>query len=331
MNPRNRRLVLPALLVLLILVVVVASLTRRAQAATAQPATPAPPAGQLISQLADPRISESSGLAISRSYPGLVYTLNDSGHAPVVYAVDLATGKTVGTTSVDAQWQDTEALGVDGHGTLWVADIGDNETNRDHVSLYALREPGPGTHRAAATEYPLKYVGGSFDAETLLVDPTSDAKWIVTKQADGGQIFPVTGIAAGRLTTLKPLKLRLAAFATDGSVTPDGRLAVVRTGTYAFAHDIGTWALRGAVPLPAEHQGEGLTVEASGATYLIDSEGLNTPVLRMPLQVSTAAMPLPRPKPEPDAPWPGLPWVAGGLMVVVAGAGVLAIGRRSVR
>jgi hypothetical protein len=328
MNPRYRRLVLPALLVALVLVVVIASLAKKSDAA---PADPPVAAVEPVSTLTDPRISESSGLAVSRAHPGLLYTLNDSGHAPVVYVIEAATGRTVGTTTVDARWQDTEAIGLDGNGLLWVADIGDNSVSRDQVSLYALPEPGPGTHEVTAREYPLAYAGGSFDAETLLVDPTSDAKWIVTKRADGGQVFPLTGLRPGRLSVLQPLAGRLASFATDGSVTPDGKYAVVRTGTQAVVYDLDTWAVRGVTRLPAERQGEGLTLEPSGTSYLIDSEGANTPLLRVSLSVDAVSAAPPELDPSAAAPWPGLPWLAGGVMLAVAGVGIWVIGRRSVR
>lgn len=327
MNPRHRRLVLPALLVALVLVVVVAALTRDAQAATDPPLAPA----QAVCTLTDPRISESSGLAVSRTHPGLLYTVNDSGHAAVVYVVDAATCQSVGTTIVAANWRDTEALGVDGAGNLWVADIGDNQTDRDDVSLWKLPEPGPGTHLTQATEYPIEYDGGSFDAETLLIDPTSDAKWIVTKRADGGQIFPLIGITPDEVTEVEPLEERVAPFLTDGSATPDGKFAVLRSGTQAFVHELDSWTPRGVVQLPPQHQGEGLTVEASGASYLIDSEGAFSPILRVGLTIEPAAAVTVKKRHTAKAPWPGLPWVAGGVMALIAAAGIGVISRRSVR
>src|SRR5581483_4478856 len=37
--------------------------------------------------ITDPRIDESSGLAASRRHPGIVYTFNDSGGSPRVFAL----------------------------------------------------------------------------------------------------------------------------------------------------------------------------------------------------------------------------------------------------
>ena len=40
----------------------------------------------------DGRITESSGLALSRAYDGLAYTINDSGNAPLIFAITGASG-----------------------------------------------------------------------------------------------------------------------------------------------------------------------------------------------------------------------------------------------
>ncbi|MEO6605291.1 MAG: hypothetical protein ABIN55_06730, partial [Aeromicrobium sp.] len=66
MNPRYRRLLIPGLLLLLLVVVIVSSLNRRADGAEA---------AQVVTRLTDPRITESSGLALSRAYDGIAYTI----------------------------------------------------------------------------------------------------------------------------------------------------------------------------------------------------------------------------------------------------------------
>ena len=43
----------------------------------------------VVSYLGDDRIKESSGLAYSAKHPDLVYTMNDSGNRPVVFAVQV--------------------------------------------------------------------------------------------------------------------------------------------------------------------------------------------------------------------------------------------------
>src|SRR5205823_4060463 len=61
-------------------------------AAAAVPAAADEPDGFTIG---DSRIAESSGLAASRTHPGIYWTHNDSSDGPYVYAVDGRTGRTV--------------------------------------------------------------------------------------------------------------------------------------------------------------------------------------------------------------------------------------------
>ena len=72
MKPGRRRLLIPGLLAALLMIVAVAAAMRWADAET----TPLPivPHAQ-VSVMSDPRIVESSGLAASKTHPGIVYTM----------------------------------------------------------------------------------------------------------------------------------------------------------------------------------------------------------------------------------------------------------------
>ena len=52
------------------------------------------PTGPVVT-VTDPRITESSGLAVSPTHPDLVWTVNDSGDSARAFAVSLTTGRTV--------------------------------------------------------------------------------------------------------------------------------------------------------------------------------------------------------------------------------------------
>ncbi len=86
----------------------------------------------------DPAITESSGLAV---VDGLVVTTNDSGDTGRLFAVDPATGETVGTSTWSDDPTDVEALAPSPTGDVWVGDIGDNREARDdvEVALVAVR------------------------------------------------------------------------------------------------------------------------------------------------------------------------------------------------
>src|SRR3954465_3611472 len=88
---------------------------------------------QVVFSFKDDAIIESSGLVVVGD---LVVTTNDSGDSGRVFAVDPEDGRTVGVTSWQGDPTDVEALAPDGHGGVWVGDIGDNEEKRDTVQVF---------------------------------------------------------------------------------------------------------------------------------------------------------------------------------------------------
>jgi len=242
-----------------------------------------------VLSITDERITESSGLAVSTSDPTLLYTINDSGNIPAVYAVDKKSGDVVGVTTISGYTlSDTEALGIGSDGTMWVADIGDNNADRTDIALYAFPEPGRGDSTVTPKRYPLRYRSGPQDAEALLVGPESRRILVVSKALTGGDVYA----APRRLRTDRPNTLRRVRSAqappivTDGSFTPDGRRAVLRTYGSAVMYDSATWDELWSDDLPPQPQGESLTVEPDGDSFLIGSEGSPSTVLRLDLPES---------------------------------------------
>lgn len=87
---------------------------------------------------------ESSGLGISRTYPGVFWTHNDSGDRPRLYAID-STATLLATFEVEgAGARDWEAMalgpcpGPSGTSCLYVADVGDNRSARESVTIYII-------------------------------------------------------------------------------------------------------------------------------------------------------------------------------------------------
>ena len=148
-------------------------------------AAPAAPAGDVVFTFRTRRSWSPAGWWPS---DGLFVTINDSGDAGRVFAVDPTTGRTVGVTEWARDPVDVEALAPAADGRVWVGDIGDNRSARDSV-----RCPGPG--RAAATGPSTRRVRaglprtGARDAETLLVDPATGRLYVATKDVFGGTLF----------------------------------------------------------------------------------------------------------------------------------------------
>ena len=97
-----------------------------------------------VGNLANPQITEASGLAASRLYPEILWAINDGGNDPVLYAVGID-GADLGTFRVeDADNYDWEALAsfeLQDTAYLLIADVGDNWNQREPSSLYVVEEP----------------------------------------------------------------------------------------------------------------------------------------------------------------------------------------------
>ena len=277
---------------------------------------------------ADPRISESSGVA-SASWAGdVVWTHNDSGDRARFFAVDTITCATLATydvTGADAvDWEDMTRSG----GTLHFGDIGDNPSRRASVTVYDVPEPprgtAPGTVRPAATRV-LTYPDGAHDAETLLVDPTTGRLVIVTKNR-AGTVAAYRAPAAGSGVMEKVADIAFPGPPTGGDATRDR--IVVRTYTGAFEWDVGPGETLAAVlarppapiVLPTTPQGEAIAYTTDGGALWTTSEREGGPVhhLAGPTAAPPATAPPVADDPPPkdgELPMPVLALLAAGLVV----------------
>lgn len=281
MKPGRRRLLIPGLLVALLIVVVLASAVRRADAASTP--TPVPYiATTEVATIGDARITESSGLAASQAHAGVVYTVNDSGHAARVFAVDIASGDVVGVTAIrDVQWRDTEAMGLFG-GRLWIADTGNNKQLRSDFSVYSVAEPGRGDHVVDATRYRVTFPVGPIDIEAMAI--VGGRIELYNKGWPNGAAFALPArLSVDDPNAATQVAHPAPAFATDASATPDGRHVLVRTPASVEVRDAATWQLVRSDAIPPDERGETITVESSGRSYLIGSEGRNSKLLRIGL------------------------------------------------
>ena len=132
-------------------------------------------------------LTEISGMVASPSREHVLWMHNDAGDDARLYAVGID-GADRGriTLPIDAvDWEDMAAAPCpDGSGPcIWVGDIGDNDANRDSVSVYAVPEPHI-DGRIVANEFwhfPFRYPNGPRDAEALVVSPEGRTLWIFEK------------------------------------------------------------------------------------------------------------------------------------------------------
>ena len=235
-------------------------------------------------------LPEASGLAASRRFPDRFWSHNDSGDA-VLVALD-ANGRAVGRLRLGgAAVEDWEAIAVapcPSGSCIYVGDIGDNDAERDRVTVYRVPEPADINGSVEVSEvFHAAYPDGAHDAESLLIGPDGRVH-IVTKGETGpvavyrfpaelrsGTVHRLARVGPPREPRRAPESERV----TDGAVSVDGQWVALRSTralTFYRASDLlaGDWRQAARVPLTAlrEPQGEGVSF-GQGTTMYVISEG----------------------------------------------------------
>ncbi|HEY7622675.1 MAG TPA: hypothetical protein VH834_23080 [Solirubrobacteraceae bacterium] len=234
---------------------------------------------RVTGRVPDPSANELSGLVRSPSQDGLLWSHDDSGSGPVLYGLR-ADGRVVARPTVTgAQAVDWEDIAAGPGPTLYVGDIGDNDSERKTIDVYRVREPRVGAAATApATRLRLHYPDGAHDAEALLVDPVRGDIIVVTKTLGGATAYRAAGAALRRIGDVPG-----ARFVTGGDVSADGRIVALR------GYDrVWVWVRRGREPLTAtlrrtpcssptsllsEGQGEAIALDRHGGSFMTVAEG----------------------------------------------------------
>jgi hypothetical protein len=201
-------------------------------------------------------LRESSGLAVSRTQPGVLWSHNDSGDGPNLYAIN-SSGRllaVVPVTNADAQdWEDM-ASGPCPAGLstpkspycLYVADTGDNDEVREVLTVYVMVEPSLGSADttpliAAAHSFRYRYPDAPHDSEAFAVNLDGDVT-IVSKGRSGTiDFFGISGTSVARALTSG--EVLTAEHQGNTGIEPDERLGRYVTGA-ALSFDGMTFALR---------------------------------------------------------------------------------------
>ncbi|MGH3387253.1 MAG: hypothetical protein ACRDOO_00065, partial [Actinomadura sp.] len=161
--------------------------------------------------VSDPRISEASGLAVSRRHPGIVYVHNDSGGTPKIFAIgpDGRTRATLTIAGAGARDWEALALGRDeaGRPALFVADIGDNLGGAwPHVTVYRVPEPARlGSRTLRATAFRMRYEDGPRNAESLMINPVTGRLYVASKEFAGGLYAAPARLRTDRVNVLRKI------------------------------------------------------------------------------------------------------------------------------
>jgi hypothetical protein len=204
-------------------------------------------------------LRESSGLAFSKTQPGVIWSHNDSGDRPTLFAIDLK-ARVLATVLVDhavaQDWEDIAAgpcpLG-EGGSCLYIADTGNNGLERNVLAIYVVAEPpiagaNPAQPLVArARSFQFRYPGQPEDTEALAVLPNRDVTLVSKGRTPAISFFSIPaaevarGLTSGDVLTasnqgdtgIAPDQ-NLGRWVTSAAVSPDGKTLAVRTYSEIF-------------------------------------------------------------------------------------------------
>ncbi|CAN5643085.1 hypothetical protein BH23PLA1_BH23PLA1_31190 [soil metagenome] len=142
---------------------------------------------EITGRMDSPALREPSGIVKSRRSPGIYWVHNDSGNAPMLFAIraDGSLVQAFMTSVVNVDWED---IATDADGRLYIGDIGDNFGLLPVRVIYRLDEPDPEQPAEGALSVPLASYyrfrdGDRFDAEGLVIQ--GSRALVIAKRLDG--------------------------------------------------------------------------------------------------------------------------------------------------
>ena len=256
-----------------------------------------------LGTVAVPGLNQASGVVSSRNNDAVLWTHNDSGDVPRIFAIDtqgrhLGTYRLAGATHVD--YEDI-AIGpgpVPNVTYLYVGDIGDNKSVRTGIQVYRIPEPAVYLRQASApptadlkglVAIPLRYPDGPHNAETLLIDPLTGDLFVITKQPGIAGIYRASRSQLNEAGVVGLTRVGEIPFnvANGGDTSPNGREIIIRQEDFArlwtrTSHQSVMEALLStptAIPVvgrPTEPNGEAIGFDRFGSGYFTLSDGAAT-------------------------------------------------------
>jgi hypothetical protein len=236
------------------------------------------------------QLTEASGIVSSRSIPGHLWVINDSGNEPTLLLID-STGQLIKTfwieNTFNIDWEDIAIYTNQqtGENIIYIADIGDNFAFRPYVNIITIQEPSSlqasDTSITPLANYYFRYEDGPRDAETLVVDPLTSELYIITKREPQVRVYtsPVKQSATDTMQLSFKTTLPFHNI-TAGDISKDGKEILLKSydGIFYWRKSQGETVVE-TLSRPhellryhPEPQGEAITWEANGKGYYTLSE-----------------------------------------------------------
>ena len=228
------------------------------------------------------RLPEASGIAAGHGAGAPLFAINDSGR-PELSELDRS-GQVIRQVQVTGaeltDWEDITVGPCGDRTCVYVADIGDNNRRRPHVSIVRMPQPRPGEATVMAETFQLVYPDGPHDAEAMFM-AGAGALFIVTKEARGAAVYRTTDpLASGKPGTLRHVADLAVPRVTGADTSPDGRWTALRTNhDLLFFRTADLVSGRPGDPIRVdlrdlrEPQGEGVAFGSDGEVYLVGEGG----------------------------------------------------------
>ena len=209
---------------------------------TAAPGQQVEPGVLLVAKIQNPRLTESSGLVVSRKDPAIFWTHNDGGgKRQVLYAITRHGQPIAEFRVTGAVLEDWEDIAADDQGHLFLGDIGNNDAKPVTIRVHQINEPDM---KAAATgiapvmrSWNLQYPAAPFDCESLFV--WDGHGYLVSKMFNDARAnlyrFSLTNAAPSQTLALVG-EIRIDSPVTGADISRDGNLLglVAKNGAYVF-------------------------------------------------------------------------------------------------
>lgn len=242
---------------------------------------PAAPTWEEIAREDSWSLDELSGMVASRKHPGVLWTHNDSGNDPELFALSLD-GKLLAEIDVAAKNVDWEDIALAPGDQLWICDCGNNDNERKDLRLLRVKEPDPKKppeerhpnlvvrfRYAEQKQFPPEKARKNFDAEGLFF---ADGKLhLLTKHRGNNHVvlYRFDDLATDRVVTptkiaerdLGEPPIRKLHMVTAADVSRDEKTLAVLTYGAVFLFQRRAkepWLMQNPtrVPLDANHTGQ---------------------------------------------------------------------------
>ncbi|PQJ19603.1 hypothetical protein [Tenacibaculum sp. SG-28] len=238
-------------------------------------------------------LKEVSGIELDVK-SGLLWMCNDSGNQPILYGVSTS-GIIEREITIDAKNKDWEDITFDTKGNLYIADIGNNENKRKHLTIYKVSAKDLASKSkvfAAEIEFsypdqrsfPPKKKHHFFDAESLFF--FNEFLYVFTKSRVNKQygkttLYRIPAKAgkhkAVKLGSFETCNDNSSCWVTAADMSPDtSKVALLNHNTvYLFSNFSGDQFFNGKVktyPLSHTSQKEGLVFKDDKTLYITDEK-----------------------------------------------------------